>query len=141
MPEARRNDVPGVMIADHARERAGMPPEWSWYHLETFPHSRGSEPPLCFIVKGAVAPLKQRGPGAGKLRNWKKRDPATDTTVYIKPEEHLAWLAAYEARTGNCFNCQGTKQEAAGWNIATGTTWRSCSRCKGSGKPSEDAKP
>jgi hypothetical protein len=122
------NNVPGVMLEEHARELAAMPMEWKAYELKCFPP--GEDELICFIVRGAVVPLKTRGKNKGHP-DWKNMESATARTLYIKPDEHWPWLMDYEARTGQCFNCQGTGEEVAGWSVTKGVKHRTCSRCTG----------
>lgn len=118
------------LLEIHAREKNGLPENWCIYAWERMP-----PPPMQHFywqIKGAVAPPFKSGPRKGK-KNWKRRDKATDKTVAITYEEHKAWLAAWEQRTGKCSNCEGDGKEWAGWSQAEGSRFRECSRCKGSG--------
>lgn len=112
------------MLPEHAREKAGMPPEWHWFNMRCMPPS--NEPVIYFEITGAVAPMKTRGKDAGRAHNWRKLDKSTLRTVCITPKEHDDWKRAWEKKTGKCSECQGTGQIMAGWSKVYGTKYRPC---------------
>ncbi len=117
-----------------AREKLGMPPEWNPYQWEAGPPellNHGG--PLYYRITGAVAPLKTRGPCAGKSRNWQKMDKSTKRTIVIPVPDYDAWCAAWSLRTGKCIECTGRGQVMARWNHLTGMEYRSCHVCRGTG--------
>lgn len=54
--------------------------------------------------------------------------------VAVTLSEEKAEKARHEAETGNCGECWGDGKELAGWDHITGTEWRDCRKCAGSGK-------
>lgn len=106
----------------HGKEKLGCPADFEFYFFERLPE-RG--PAQVIKMIGAVAPFKTKGPNKGE-RNWKKMDPATRREVYLPVEEHKAWVAAWEIKTGKCSACQGSGQTLSGG--------KSCPRCSGFGE-------
>jgi hypothetical protein len=73
----------------------------------------------------------------GKAKGWPKFDMKTAATTIVLPADIKAEQAAYEAETGNCHCCQGTKRESSGWSITDGQRWVPCRECKGAGLSKE----
>lgn len=121
----------GTLLEEHAREKVGMPPEWKAFRYECFPH--GAQVPTQYIeIKGAIAPLKTRGPHTGRP-NWRQLDVTTLRTVIILNTEHDRWVLQWEEVTGKCSECTGTGQRISRVSIADGTEYVPCAKCKGSG--------
>lgn len=120
------------LLTLQVRELLGVPEEWHWFEWECLPENG---PTQVMRVKGAVAPVYEIGKRKGQ-RNWRGRDKQTEREAYITPDQRTAWLAKWEAETGKCHVCQGTCQETSGWDHIKGTTYRPCTRCKATGKPS-----
>jgi hypothetical protein len=118
--------MPECLIETHAREKAGMPPEWGWYHLERI----GPNGVWGTQIDGAIAPPFRSGPRKGEP-NWKQRDPATERRVFITKPEHDAWLAAWELRTGKCSRCTGEGRLIQSSHRDGTKTYRPCEKCKG----------
>jgi len=113
----------------HARERAGMGEDWTVFLYRWMPPGG---PPIYLEMTGAVAPQYRTGPRKGRT-NYRRRDRATERTVYIRVEEHDAWLARWEGETGQCRGCAGVGDKP--WRSGPdGTETRPCHRCGGSGK-------
>src|SRR5262249_42784812 len=113
-----------------AREKYNLPPEWEWFKLEAIGPING---PRDIMITGAVAPLKISGKYKGQ-HDWKKRDKSTEVRCVITEAEHTAFCLRFEAKTGSCFQCKGIGQQVTGWSSTEGTTYRTCTRCGGSGK-------
>lgn len=120
-----------TLMEIHAREKIQAPPGpgFAFWLFETLP-----ETPPAQVIKltGAVAPLFTRGPRKGEP-NFKKSDPATRREVFLPVEEHKAWVEEWEKKTGLCSHCQGKGQRPAGWSAETGSWFKSCGACGGSG--------
>lgn len=84
------------------------------------------------MLKGGVATVTKSGKNKGR-----KRWGGPHLTAIVTDEEYQAELARYERETGNCHECLGEKQTVAGWHHQTGWSYRTCHRCKGSGKAPE----
>lgn len=125
-------------MEDHAREKLGMPPEWHAFKFEKI----GNYPNyLCSAVTGAVVTtMFQSGPRKDRP-NWKTRDKGTERTAYLTPDEHDAWKAAWEARTGKCSRCEGKGQLPQSWSREEGAKYRPCEACGGSGVTVAKAQP
>jgi hypothetical protein len=52
----------------------------------------------------------------------------------VTEDEEQAECVRYESETGQCGTCGGDGKEFDGWNHNTGTKWRECRRCSGTGK-------
>lgn len=119
------------LLEDHARERAGMSPEWKMYRWEKQPANGTST----FVnVTGAVcSAVFKAGPRKG-YTNWSKLDKTTECTVSLGLNEHKEWLGEWERKTGQCNECQGSGQQPAGWTRAEGPLYRACPRCLATGK-------
>jgi hypothetical protein len=82
------------------------------------------------IVTGSVpVGAYSRGPRKGQP---KFKGPGT--MVVVTRAEKMAAATAYEAEAGHCWNCKGTGQVVRSISVAEGTTYRSCTRCGGSGR-------
>jgi hypothetical protein len=111
-----------------ASER-GLPDGWRWYELRAVgPHA---------LIKGSLCNVMfKRGPRKG-CENWAKRDRSQDREIVITKQELDARKSQYEAETGHCSRCFGTREELAGMSVAEGKLMRPCSRCKATGKAPE----
>lgn len=121
----------------HAREKAGLPPEWRAYRYRTLPE--GSRECLYLGVTGAVVPDKKRGKNAGRP-NWRSKEISHEQEVYFTPAEHEQWLLAWEAKNGKCHQCDGNGQQWFGWSIDGGNRYQPCSRCNATGIPPQQTK-
>jgi hypothetical protein len=114
-----------------AREKSGQGPGWHVFQWENL-----GELKACRLT-GVVAPPLKSGKNKGEP-NWKKKDKATERTVYVTDAERDAYEAAWEQRTGECSRCMGEGTTPSGCRkLADGTyekTRRPCPRCGGTGK-------
>lgn len=55
-------------------------------------------------------------------------------TVIVQPNEIEAEERAYESSTGYCAECVGSGRVFAKWDHKTGTWFRACQKCGGTGK-------
>lgn len=115
-----------MLLAERAREKAAMPPEWQVFRMRCLPPGADAE---IIEVTGAIAPKKRSG-----YLNWKKRDKSTERTVYLTLTDHEQWVRDWECETGLCGECRGSKQEWAGWSKTDGHRYRPCGRCGATGK-------
>lgn len=105
----------------YAVEKLGAPEGWRWVTLEVVK----SDGPKDFRrMEGAIYPERQ----------WKKRDRSTVRNYIYDSREFRTWCVAYAAERGKCWNCWGSGQELASCGVS-GTTYRTCHECKGTGKP------
>ena len=89
------------------------------------------------IVSGGVpVGTYTRGPRKGRPK-WVGK---SDKVVVTAAEQH-AEKAAFEQETGNCAECQGTKETWAGWNCETGNRYRPCAKCAATGLASHGGTP
>lgn len=93
-------------------------------------------------IRGAIAPLKTRGKNKGHP-NWCKLDKTTLREFITSIPKHEAWKVEWERKNHSCWRCHGQKQIVASISITTGTTYRPCPRCLGSGvfSPSQASTP
>lgn len=126
------------LMAEHARELLGMPPEWNGYAFEAIGHTIDKKTKTLsgaklLKVSGAVAPPLTKGDYKGDP-NWKKKDKATDKTACFTPEEHEQWLKQWEEKTGKCSKCEGKGEVISSWKIGQGFKFKLCEICGGTGK-------
>jgi hypothetical protein len=81
------------------------------------------------IMTGGVPRVLTRGPNKGRLK-WDR--PYSQVAV-TKAEIDIV-MARYEAETGNCAECEGSRRAVAGWSATEGTKYRTCGKCRGTGK-------
>lgn len=115
------------MLERYAREMMSLSDDWCIYRASCEP--LGHERTLYYDVAGAVAPVKPNG-----CRNWRKKDPASVRKLIIPADTHAEFTKGWEKRTNTCAECDGSGQTMASAGIS-GTTYRACSKCKGTGKP------
>ncbi|EKD40821.1 MAG: hypothetical protein ACD_74C00157G0006 [uncultured bacterium] len=119
-----------TLMEIHAKEKIQAPPGFAFWLFEALPIPG---PAQVMKLTGAVAPLFTRGPRKGEL-NFKKLDPTTLREVFLPVEEHKAWVEEWEKKTGLCSHCQGKGQRPVGWSAETGSRFKPCGVCNGSGK-------
>jgi len=119
------------IIEARLRREYNLPERFVFYRWEAFPHDGKT---LDYVVfTGAECPLFVRGPKAGEP-NYRRR---TNTRMIPVSSLHAEqWESQYEFNTGYCRKCEGKGTEVASAGVG-GTTYRSCSRCGGSGKAKE----
>ncbi len=106
-----------------ARRKLNAPPEWEWYAVDGRTYRDSGDT----IVTGGV-PNK----GVSGSKKWKgvKGQKAVVSETEIRDAR-----AEYERVTGKCVGCCGCGEELAGSSSVTGPRYRTCSKCKGSGRP------
>lgn len=87
-------------------------------------------------LKVGIGPARDKLTGKNKgLKTW--RDTSGKLTLkycVVTEGEIQQAMAAYEARTGNCSECEGTGSYCYGWSAKEGNMFRPCSHCGASGK-------
>lgn len=81
------------------------------------------------LVKGCIPRLLK----SGKRKGEKKWDSPLKTCVVTKAESQDA-ENNFEVTTGSCHKCGGEKQVFYSWDINTGSKYKECPRCKGTGQ-------
>lgn len=120
------------LYEEHAREKAGMPPEWQLFRWECFPKTADPGEFLYVEVTGAVALQKfTKGRRKGQP-NWGKS--SSRKLVVLPCADHEQWCAAWEQSTGKCQECVGTGEVFAGWSVDSGVRFRPCRKCTATGK-------
>lgn len=120
------------LLEMQARERAGMPDTWRIFRWECFPKTFRPEDVIYIELSGAVVPPKLAGKYKGQP-NWRRRDRSTERTIVITIPDANKWASEWSARTGKCDNCTGSGKVFHSWNHETGTTYKTCRMCEGSG--------
>ena len=121
------------IIEAHLRKQNGLPDDFHFYHWECFPHGR--QITLYIELTGCRCPLKTRGEWKGRP-NFKKRERGSDQKFTVLTSEIEQIESDYEQETGKCRQCEGVGKTVASFGIS-GTTYRECSRCKGTGVPKQ----
>lgn len=121
------------LYADHAREVLGLPVGWqisAWEALDWrtkgFNHPEGRT-----RVTMRVAPLKADG-----TVDWDAAPKVKSKQATFTHAEHARFCEAWETRTGRCHVCSEKYPglEWIGWRQGEGDHFRTCPRCKGTGK-------
>jgi hypothetical protein len=110
----------------YAREVVGMPDGWHWWEATSSPDE---VPEGTIRLRGAVAPI---GPKSGSPQ-WRRKDPATERTVFLDRQKFQAWVAERAERLNECPVCRGTGYRFVGVGVSTGARYDSCPRCGGTG--------
>lgn len=105
-----------------ARRKLGVSPEWRWCSLKAIG-------PDGTLIEGGVPRLLKSGKRKGR-NTW--RDAILQSCI-VTDAEVSAERSSYEDRTGNCWECQGTKQVFHSWTSTEGASYRECRRCDGAG--------
>lgn len=113
------------LFAEHAREIAGLPPEWRIGKYECFPKIGET---IYFALTGYIPNRKgSKTPATGTLK-----------TVNIPKADHIAWRRAKEQAEGICLECEGTGKTVSKASIVNKKVireYRDCTHCGGTGKP------
>lgn len=107
-----------------ARRKLGQTPDWKvcvWERIG---------PDACKLEGGITTPIAS-GKRKGQPK-WGKR--STFLSCVVTDAELKQERAAYEARTGNCSECQGSGQVIKSWSVAEGVKTRDCTPCGGTGR-------
>jgi hypothetical protein len=112
-----------TLLEAHAREKLGEHETWRVFrwHSEWAVYTLTGKRVRCFT----------RGPRKG-APNWKT--PGESRSVHITRAEHDDWCKRWSQRTGLCARCSGTGNVLRRWSRQTGTEYRPCPDCNGTGK-------
>lgn len=117
--------------ADHranlATRKIGPIPGFEWYAWQCMRDPDGTVKLTGAVVIGVWA--------SGKRKGRKRYATGTERIALITDAEWLAERARFEREEGKCAQCGGDGRDVAGWHHETGTKWRVCRACNGSGKP------
>jgi len=104
----------------------GLPKEWRWF---SFNSSSDVAPDGHAQLKGGVpVGVISRGPRKGMPKWGDDRQTLWITDAQVEETKRL-----YEEKTGKCANCSGNSVEYAGWHHITGSRYRTCPKCSGTG--------
>lgn len=116
-----------------ARRERGCPEKWCWTSLETLDTTVPREKAQCLVTGAVFSTLLKSGPRKG-CPNPKKPDAGTQRRLVISFAEVEAFKLTWEAETGQCSQCGGGGEALAGFSSEKGSRYRTCPRCKGTGK-------
>ena len=122
MPD-RQNFFPYIVAA---RRKLGVGEQWEWRSLEAVDKT-GQCNMRDTIVTGGVPHTS--GPEA---KRWKG---VPVSRVLVTDADVQAAIDAFEEETGKCAECSGYGTRACGWSAESGTRYRPCEKCGGTGKP------
>jgi hypothetical protein len=118
-----------VAIAEiMVREKFGLPPEWKAVEFECLPRSG---PTAVLRMRGGVYPPKKSGINKGRP-NY--RNGIREIEDYISFRDLEEYGERWQRETGNCNECMGSGQVLKSWHHIHGTTFKPCSKCRGTGK-------
>ena len=100
-----------------SRKKLGVGESWRWCKWEAV----GED----LIVEGGIPRELKSGNRKG-MPTW--RDSKLTKLLVSKADIDQA-KNAYEAESGNCFECAGSSLEWAGWSADAGNRYRPCGRC------------
>lgn len=121
----------GMTIADvdlmnhYVRERDSLNPGWQWSEVSSAPDIA---PPGFVRLVGAVCPSDKYGWAV-----WGKRERGTERTVFIETSKFEAWKRGKAAELGVCGTCFGGGVRLVSVNFKSGTEYRPCPACGGTG--------
>jgi hypothetical protein len=84
--------------------------------------------PDAVIYTGAEFRIKTKGPDKGGRKFFGEKKQAVVTKAEMEAEK-----VRYETDTGNCASCCGTGEVFKRWNHKTGTHYKMCKKCNGTG--------
>lgn len=113
--------------ANLAMRKIGAIPGFEFYEWRCLDDPDGSVMLTGAVVTGTVT--------KGKRKGKKRWDETRKRVVIITDAEMLAERRRFEREEGKCAECGGDGQAFKSWNHETGTAWRTCVKCGGSGKP------
>lgn len=116
---------PPCFMNEAARKKLGQDEGWRWCKFEAI----GDD----VLLEGAHPNIISKGKRKG-LPSWKG---LVLTKVVLTRVDIAQAEADYEVRTGLCRQCGGSGQEWYRWHFEEGNSYRTCTRCSGSGKPAE----
>ena len=87
------------------------------------------------VIKGGIPRLITRGPRKGE-KTW---DTQNSQTVVVSSEDIDREFHRFEAETGKCGECMGEGKTVASAGVS-GTTYRECKVCKGTGNAASSVK-
>jgi hypothetical protein len=121
------------MIVRHAeaiaRRKVNGPPLWRWCIARA--HKGG------LLIKGAV-PLGTYSKGRRKGEPKWPRVADLDVAI-VSDADYATEYARYEREEGRCAECFGEGEVFASWNHETGSKFRPCRRCGGTGKAAQES--
>lgn len=114
------------------RRKLGNPAGFRFYSWEAIGSGRPEDRDV--LMTGCVV-TRHYSKGKNKGRPVYDGPPLK---VVVTEAEEAAERARIEAE-GRCGECQGEGTVFGGWHHITGTEYRECRRCRGTGKPPEQA--
>lgn len=118
-------EKPPVFWAEVATRKAKTA-GWKWCSVRIVGEDRD-----VFLVVGGVPRVLKSGPRKGQ-ETW---DSKSTTEIAVTRAEAEAEAAAYEATTGKCRRCAGSKVHMTASSTTRGVTYSKCWQCGGTGKP------
>jgi hypothetical protein len=110
--------MPRIDFINRVVQRKTGIEKWEWFRAENIDGN--------FLVHGGVPTLDKNG-----NRKWDRK--AADKHI-IGGTEFEAEKIFYEQETGHCRDCCGNGTVVAGWPKDTGTRYKPCKRCGGTGE-------
>lgn len=117
------------LLEDHAKELCGVGEGYHCSVLQAL-HATKNRP------EGTRVELMQAPLLADGKIAWKYADKSTRKVIDIPDDDHRAWVAEWERKTGLCATCDRKRPgfQNIGWSAAEGVKHRVCPKCKGTGK-------
>jgi hypothetical protein len=109
-----------------AERKLCVPAGWVWFRYESL------DPDITKLTGCVSSGVKTKGKHKGRPRYDGARREA-----YITDAEATLEFQRYEREEGKCGECMGSGKTFASWHYLTGTTYRDCRKCHGSGQAHE----
>lgn len=116
-----------IFVEEVAKRKLNAPADWRMFAWELVGKTND-----VIITGGVPVGEYKKGPRKGNPK-WEM----PGEKVVVTRAEEVAEKQAWEASTGHCAECQGTKQQWAGWSNQSGTRYKPCTRCKATGNAPE----
>lgn len=117
------------------RRNGPLPEGWAFYAWKVL-GGLGNPPSMTrahmILMEAGPFDIISRGPRKGRRRWLACKNPVQVVVSFGDVEDERA---RYEREEDKCHQCSGHGEDIAGWNIKTGTGYRTCPRCAGTGRP------
>lgn len=111
------------MLEEYAREKLGKTQKWEQYNWRVL----GDDDFRYAVIEGCIPDVDLLGE-----QDWSRR--VDHGVIAVTMVDLVAWMKAWQERTGLCAECHGTGEVFASWDYEAGTEMKVCEVCQGTGK-------
>lgn len=117
------------VIEWHLIRKHNLPDTFAFWNYECYPG--GGQETIAFELTGGICKPYVRG----KRKGEPNYSTATDIKTFCVPVAQIPEIEAeYREITGNCPKCAGEGKLLYKWSKETGSHYRPCPHCQGTGK-------